>query len=78
MDADLARLLTLPVADRIHLAEALWTSIGRNPDLHALPLTAEQCAELDRRLQEYPEDDNPGLPVAEALAALRREICSGS
>ena len=42
-----AEILSLPVEDRLDLAEAIWASISAAPD--ALPLTDWQKEELDRR-----------------------------
>ena len=46
----------LPLAERIELIEALWESVtleGYEP-----PLTPEQAAELDRRLEAHRRDPN--------------------
>ncbi|OLE60534.1 MAG: hypothetical protein AUI36_12245 [Cyanobacteria bacterium 13_1_40CM_2_61_4] len=48
---------SLPLAERIELIEALWESIAQEG--YEPPLTAEQAAELDRRLeahQKNPDD----------------------
>jgi len=55
----------LSVDERLQLAEDLWESIADVQD--ALPLTAAQAAELDRRLAEYDEDRDPGAPWREVL-----------
>jgi putative addiction module component (TIGR02574 family) len=47
----------LPVAERIQLVEDLWDSIAEDTDV--LPLTAEQEAELDRRIADA--EANPGI-----------------
>ena len=64
----------LPVADRIELAQQIWDSLPA--DLDALPLSAEQLAELRRRIAEddaNPEDGVPWEEVrAEALTRLAR------
>ena len=52
------RLSRLPVEERIKLVEELWDSIAA--DQKALPLTDEQKAELDRRLDAYEADGNQG------------------
>lgn len=44
-------ILQLTVAERIQLAEDIWESIVAQPD--ALPLTAAQRKELDRRLEAH-------------------------
>ncbi|HEY5073055.1 MAG TPA: addiction module protein [Pyrinomonadaceae bacterium] len=41
----------LPLAERIELVEALWESITH--DGYEPPLTLEQAAELDRRLEAH-------------------------
>ena len=67
-----ARLKELPVDERIKLVEDLWDSIAA--DQQALPLTSEQKAELDRRLDAYAIDQNRGRPAAEAIADIRRRL----
>jgi putative addiction module component (TIGR02574 family) len=62
----------LPVEERIRLVEDLWDSIAA--DQHALPLTAEQKAELDRRLDAYETDRRPGRQAADAVADIRRRL----
>ena len=62
----------LPVEERIRLVEDLWDSIAA--DQHALPLTAEQKAELDRRLDAYETDMRPGRQAADAVADIRRRL----
>jgi putative addiction module component (TIGR02574 family) len=52
------KLSKLPVDERIKLVEELWDSIAS--DQKALPLTAEQKAELDTRLDAYEADGNRG------------------
>jgi putative addiction module component (TIGR02574 family) len=62
----------LPLEERIRLVEDLWDSIAA--DQHALPLTAEQKAELDRRLDAYETDRRPGRQAADAVADIRRRL----
>jgi putative addiction module component (TIGR02574 family) len=55
-DSLLADASCLPVADRIELVEALWESL---PIQASAPISPEQRAELNRRLDAYeanPED----------------------
>ena len=77
MEIDVARLLRLPVAERIRLAERLWGSIGDDAGADVLPLTPAQRAEIDRRLAEDDSDPDDGLPVDQAMAELRRQIWPG-
>ncbi|MBK5256482.1 MAG: addiction module protein [Vicinamibacteria bacterium] len=54
------------------LVEDLWDSIAR--DQSALPVTPEQKAELDRRLDRFESDGNLGEPVGEIVAGIRRRL----
>ena len=67
-----AKLRELPLDERIKLVEDLWDSIAA--DQRALPLTLAQQAELDRRLDAYELDKNPGRPSSEVLADIRRKL----
>lgn len=66
------KLQELPLEERIKLVEDLWDSIAA--DQKTLPLTAEQQAELDRRLDAYEVDKNRGRPAGEAVAEIRRKL----
>ena len=67
-----AKLQELPVEERIRIVEDLWDSIAA--DQKALPLTADQKAELDRRLDAYEVDKNRGRLAADAVADIRRKL----
>lgn len=69
---NLASLRQLPVEKRIHLVEELWDSIAA--DQGALPLTNEQRAELDRRLDAYQTDGNTGRLAAVAVDEIRKRL----
>lgn len=60
----------LPLEERIKLVEDLWDSIAT--EQQALPLTVEQRAELDRRLDAYEIDKNRGRLATEVVAEIRR------
>ena len=62
----------LSLQERIRLVEDLWDSIAA--DRQALPLTAAQEVELDRRLDAYEVDKNPGRLANEVVAELRRRL----
>ena len=66
------KLKQLPVEEKIKLVEDLWDSIAA--DQQALQLTAEQKAELDRRLDAYELDKNRGRLAADAVAAIRHKL----
>ncbi len=75
MDIDINKLLALPVAQRMTLAQMLWDSISDRSDLETLPLPRRVQAELDQRLDEYEAEGEPahGRPVEEVLANLQRK-----
>lgn len=54
--------------ERIDLAEALWDSVAMTPE--TISLTTAQEEELDRRLEDYRQDRNPGTPWREALRRI--------
>jgi len=66
------KLQQLPVEERIKLVEDLWDSIA--VDQQALRLTAEQKAELDRRLDVYEIDKNRGRLAADTVADIRHKL----
>jgi putative addiction module component (TIGR02574 family) len=66
------RLRELPLAERIKLVEDLWDSIAE--EQNALPITPEQKAELDRRLDAYENDANPGRLADEVVAEIRKAL----
>ena len=57
-----ADILRLTVSERIQLVQDIWDSIAEVPD--SVPLTDEQKAELDRRLDAYHMNPNAGSPWA--------------
>jgi putative addiction module component (TIGR02574 family) len=58
----------LSTHERLDLIGEIWDSI----DANAVPLTAAQEAELDRRLVTLDEDIKQGRDATEVLADLRR------
>lgn len=54
--------------ERVELAEELWDSIAGMQD--TLSLTPSQAEELDRRLESYRRDSDPGTPWMEALRKI--------
>lgn len=67
-----ANLKKLPVDERIRLVEDLWDSIAADQKL--LPLTAEQRAELDHRLDAFEADGNYGRPAGDVIADIHRKL----
>jgi putative addiction module component (TIGR02574 family) len=66
------KLQLLPVDERIKLVQDLWDSIAAEQS--ALPLTAHQKAELDRRLDAYAIDSNRGQIATDAISNTRRRL----
>ncbi len=60
MSIDLAKVLALPVEERIELAQSIWESVAAVPE--AVQLTDEQRSELEDRLKEYRENPDSGSP----------------
>lgn len=67
----LADASRLPVADRIQLVEAVWNSL---PEETAAPISAEQRAELNRRLDAYEANPEEVLTWDQVLEQLRGRI----
>src|ERR1700740_2682397 len=66
------KLTDLPIDERIKLVEDLWDSIAS--DQGHLPVAPDQKAELDRRLDAYAIDKNPGRLASDVIADIRRRI----
>ena len=65
-------LKNLSIDEKIRLVEDLWDSIALEQD--AIPLTNEQKAELDRRLNSYESDGNIGRPLSEVVSEIRDKL----
>jgi putative addiction module component (TIGR02574 family) len=65
-------LRKLPIEERIRLVEDLWDSIAADQDL--LPLTSEHRAELDRRLDAYEADRNPGRLARDVIEDIKKKL----
>jgi putative addiction module component (TIGR02574 family) len=68
----IANLHTLPIGEKIQLVEDLWDSIAA--DQASLPLTAEQRAELDKRLDSYELDGIEGRVASEVISDIRKRL----
>lgn len=60
MKASIQELRQLPVSERIDLVQQLWDSIAE--EAPAIALSAEQIAELDRRLDALEAQPEGGTP----------------
>jgi putative addiction module component (TIGR02574 family) len=63
MSIDLAKVLALPIEERIRIAQSIWDSVVEVPE--AVELTDEQRNELDRRIKAYRADPTAGSPWSE-------------
>lgn len=58
--------------ERIQLAEDLWDSLDDRPEIH--PLTEAQAREIDRRLEAYRRDGDPGQPWKAVLDRIEARL----
>lgn len=58
--------------ERVQLVEDIWDTLV--DDTESLPVTDAQAAELDRRLEAYAKDSDPGTPWEQVKADLRAEM----
>ena len=65
-------LKDLPVDQRIRLVEDLWDSIAA--DQSAIPLSDDQRAALDERLEAFASDGDMGKTAASVITALRKRL----
>lgn len=61
---------SLSVDERLRLLEQVWESLSRSG--RGVPLTHEQQAELDQRLDELDAEDEPkGIPWEDVVRRIR-------
>jgi putative addiction module component (TIGR02574 family) len=60
----------LPIPERLDLVEDLWDSI--TAEAHALPITAEQREELDKRIAAGENEAFPGDSWADVRSRIIR------
>lgn len=66
------KIKDLPLAERIRLVEDIWDSIAE--EQRELPVSETQRRELDRRLEAYRLDQEPGVPAVDAIERIRGEL----
>lgn len=59
MNAQIAEILQLSVAERMQIVEDIWDSIGKEPE--ELTLSEAEKTELDKRLENYQQNPNEGI-----------------
>lgn len=62
-------IAALTAEERLSLLEQLWDSLAATPE--AIPLTAAQRAELDRRLDTLDAEGPVGIPWDDVLSRIR-------
>jgi putative addiction module component (TIGR02574 family) len=65
-------LRKLSLAERLELVEELWDSIAAECEHEPFPLTADQRADLERRLAEADANPAGGPPWEEVLERIRQ------
>ncbi len=68
----ISNLRALPIDKRIGLVEDIWDSIAA--DQATLPMTDEQRAELDQRLDAYESDGIKGREAGKVIADIRKRL----
>ena len=68
LDRTLSELTSLPVADRLRVVESLWDSIEADAPVS---LSAEQRAEIDRRIDAHERNPDELLTWDQVLDQLR-------
>ena len=63
---------SLDTEQRLRLIERLWDSLSAKPE--SIPLTEEQKAELDRRLDEIDAGDTEGIPWDEVMRRVQARL----
>ena len=65
----LEEVLRLSVAERIELIGNIWDTVVDAPG--KIPMTPEQCEELDRRIEKFENSPKDGIRWQDLKAILR-------
>jgi putative addiction module component (TIGR02574 family) len=71
MSIALDEIRQLSVGERLKLINDVWETLVEEQE--NLPLSEAQARELDRRLESYRQDGQPGIPWEEFEARLEAE-----
>ena len=63
---------SLNTEERLRLIERLWDSLSAKPE--SVPVTKEQQAELERRLDEIDAGDTEGIPWEEVMSRVQARL----
>jgi putative addiction module component (TIGR02574 family) len=69
--APIEQILDLPPSERVAIVQEIWESVVE--DARAVPLTAAQRGELEKRWLQFQQDPEEGESWDEVLKALRFE-----
>lgn len=69
--ADVAKILALPVEERLHLIALIWESLSSKPE--EIPINDEHRRILEERLAEHELDPDDVVSLEEALVMARRQ-----
>jgi putative addiction module component (TIGR02574 family) len=68
---DMEAIKRLSIPERVQLVQDIWNTL--QPTVEQLPLTEEQKAVVDRRLEEHRRDPSSAVPWEEVKARLESE-----
>jgi putative addiction module component (TIGR02574 family) len=68
--AQLEAILSLDVEERLRIVQLIWDSIAASPE--AVPVTAAERAELDRRIAEDDADPDDVVTWQQAKDLIKR------
>jgi putative addiction module component (TIGR02574 family) len=71
-DPKIPDLSKLSIAERLELMDRIWESFSSTPD--SVPLPDWHVAEIARRAAEFAADGNPGRPIDEVIADIKRRL----
>ena len=67
-----AEILKLSIAERLLAVEEIWDSIAASSE--EVPLTEEEIAELERRLEDHKRNPNSGSSWEEVKARISKSL----
>lgn len=70
---DVEQLLSLPVEERLQLAQMLWESVEAEDEAHFVPIPAWQRQILDERLADLEKNPTDEQPWEEVRAEIWRD-----
>jgi putative addiction module component (TIGR02574 family) len=69
--ADVAKILALPVEERLHVIDLIWESLATSAV--EIPLSDAHRKIVDERLAEHERDPDDVVSLEEALVLARRQ-----